>query len=148
MVVLIRFSIFLSFIVLFFACADTSQQDRIISKPGLNPNGESELALLMRDMETEVKRIRDQIERGEAVTAQRDFSLLLTAVPTREDMKPVTFPEYANGFLDAYERMASVPPGMQQTAYEDLVNSCLNCHQQSCKGPIVRISKLYIPTEK
>ena len=63
----------------FFSCS----APKAASEPmPLNPNGDSELALLMRAMTGEAQVVKQQIEQGEAPWLGLDYEKILTAHPT------------------------------------------------------------------
>ena len=69
----------------------------------LNPNGDSELALLMRAMHEEGMVTKQQLLKGEQPQLKVDYHKLFTAKPT--EPAKVANPLYA-GFASAYEKAA------------------------------------------
>lgn len=132
--------------VLGVACSEEKTEipkvDNIIQQP-INPNGDSELALLMRAMEEEVKRIKDQVDKGEPITITINHEEILTAHAT--EPKKAASPEFkafAAAYLQAIEALKTATPGQSATIYDQMVSSCMSCHQTMCPGPMMRIKKL------
>ncbi len=126
-------------LLLWQACSNESSG---ATKP-LNPNGDSELALLMRQMFEDGERVRAQIQKGEAVSIQVDFEQILTAKATDPvKMQGPEFPHFAGAYVEAMKALRDAPPAEAQERYTAMVATCMNCHEQSCPGPMVRIKKL------
>lgn len=111
-------------------------------KKPINPNGDSELALLMREMAKSTESWRDEVKEGEVLT-ELDLSRLKTATPTDST---VPGPEF-NGFADTY--LASVEHFLSEDSisvyrFNLMVDQCMNCHSSFCPGPMKRIEKMYI----
>ena len=111
----------------------------------INPNGDSELALLMRDMFDEAMRMKGQIEKGKIPKIVKQFKEMHTAEATEPDK--VAMPIYKT-FTDAYhESLTALEQASSQNAHQafnGVVQSCMNCHQAMCPGPIVKIEKLWV----
>jgi len=143
------FQIVFGLLVLFVlgvACSEekteTPEVDKLIQQP-INPNGDSELALLMRAMEEEVKRIKEQVAKGEPITITLNHEEILTAHAT--EPKKAASPEYkafAAAYLQAIEALKTATPGQSTSIYDQMINSCMSCHQAVCPGPMMRIKKL------
>ncbi len=112
------------------------------SKP-LNPNGDSELAILMRQMFEDGERVREQIKNGQPVDIQVDFEKMMTAKATDPTkMQGKDYPHFALSYVEAMKALRDAPPAEAQDKYSAMVATCMNCHEQSCPGPMVRIKKL------
>jgi hypothetical protein len=111
----------------------------------LNPNGDSELALLMRAMHEEGMRTKAQLLKGEQPELTVDYHKLFTATPT--EPAKVANPLYA-GFATSFEEAAqSFERGFNVNkveSYHSMVNACMNCHKEICPGPMVKIKKMYL----
>ncbi|MBK8561775.1 MAG: hypothetical protein IPN76_00085 [Saprospiraceae bacterium] len=123
-------------ILLWQACKTES------GKP-LNPNGDSELAILMRQMFEDGERVREQIKNGQPVDIQVDFEKIMTAKATDPTkMQGKEYPHFAASYVEAMKALRDAPPAEAQDKYSAMVATCMNCHEQSCPGPMVRIKKL------
>ena len=132
--------------VLGVACTEdqteTPQVEKTNQQP-INPNGDSELALLMRDMYDEARRIKKQIANGEPVTITLDHEAILTAHATEPDKAASeTYKAFANSYLQTIEGLKVAPPERRVDIYDQMVSTCMGCHQQLCPGPMMRIRHL------
>ncbi len=107
-----------------------------------NPNGDSELALTMRDMYESMAVMKYRIETEKQITKVPNFDRLLTDTPTDEDMKNETFEGFAKAWLAHLNQMKTANMTNQVSKYKNLINTCIACHENSCPGPIVKIEKL------
>ncbi|MEM1219342.1 MAG: hypothetical protein AAGH79_10535 [Bacteroidota bacterium] len=109
----------------------------------INPNGDSELALLMRAMFAEAQTIRQDIETGKPVQTRLCYEQLLTATPTQaHQVKSTAYQTYARTYLQTIEHLNAADPAHQLALYQRLVGNCMACHQSMCPGPIAKIKKL------
>ena len=120
-------------------------KDSAQCKEPINPNGDSELALLMRGMMKNAKSLRELIATGKIPESFPDeFMKIHTAKPTDSDTKKESF----NGFADSYifnlnELYKSTPDNIKSN-YNAVINSCISCHNEHCPGPLKAIHKLSI----
>lgn len=112
--------------------------------PPLNPNGDSELALLMRAMFDDALLMKQQIEEGKPPRPGLDYQKILTAEAT-EPAKAAsdTYKVHALSYLQTIKALQQADAAQASTLYNNMVNSCMGCHQALCPGPTVRIRKLY-----
>ena len=122
----------------FHACSDGKVKS-------LNPNGDSELAILMRDMYNDGMVTKKELLEGKVPDVRTKFHEVHTAKATEPEK--VATPDY-NAFATAYE--AKVKSFLESTeankveAYHTMVDACMNCHKSICPGPTVRIKHLYL----
>lgn len=124
---------------------NTASNEKDCAKP-LNPNGDSELALLMRDMakhlETESVRLKNGEIQGDYPFS---FEKIRNAKPSDPKSISGNFDEFAMMYLAALKDYHKSNAGRSAiTTYNNLVKSCVNCHQNECPGPIKKIEKNYI----
>lgn len=128
------------------ACENTeeSPQPAPPKVEDVNPNGSSELALLMRQMHTSAAKAKAALQSGEVPEITVDYSAITTAMPTDASMVDFEgFLPLAKGYTAAMASLQSATDSASAaTAYMQMINTCLACHQQSCRGPIPRIRKL------
>lgn len=130
----------LSCFVMLMACADEKKVKVI------NPNGDSELALLMREMYEDGQRIKKQIVNGEQPEIITRFKEIHTADATEpEKVNTDAYRMYADAYLNALNMLENSNEDDIHVNYGAMVQSCINCHQVLCPGPIVRIKKLELP---
>lgn len=127
--------------VIWLGCNDSPKNTSGI----INPNGDSELALLMRQMFDEGMVTKQQIIEGEVPEIKVEYVKMHTAQATEPEK--VARPEYAT-FAKACEQAAEdlevAEVSQRVDAYQSLVATCMNCHQAMCPGPMVKIKKLYL----
>ncbi|HHB78372.1 MAG TPA: hypothetical protein ENK85_03980 [Saprospiraceae bacterium] len=147
-----KFFFFFLLLSFFWACANETKPTGTLPKESevtnpiapLNPNGDSELALLMRKMEAHWKETRKILEDGQSIGETPQFGNMLTATPTDESMKDENFEGFARAYLSQINALGQANPEAQKQAYNNVVNACIVCHENSCSGPIPRIKKLLI----
>ena len=133
-------SLYLGLIIAFVYTSCNSSQ----STP-LNPNGDSELAVLMREMYEDGLKMKKQVKVGGVPTPTIDHSKMLTAEPTEPNK--IATPEYATfteSYLQILQSMKNADRNSANGIYTSMVDLCKSCHQSLCPGPIVKIDKLYL----
>ncbi|MGE0637126.1 MAG: hypothetical protein AB7G44_11790 [Bacteroidia bacterium] len=121
-----------------FQCKNSSD------KP-LNPNGDSELALLMRMMNDSTASVKELVEQGKLPEKFPEaFLKIHTAKPTDPTVKTEEFETFADSYVEGLKQLYQSSPSELQTNYNSLVQRCINCHQSVCPGPIKAIKKLKI----
>jgi hypothetical protein len=124
------------------SCADNAKKNIASQKP-LNPNGDSELALLMRDMYDEALSVKKQIKNGEDIEITLNHEDILTAHATEpEKANSAEFKAFAKSYLQTIENIKLSSPEERLDHYNSMVTNCIACHQTLCPGPLVRINKL------
>jgi hypothetical protein len=108
-----------------------------------NPNGDSELAALMRTMQKDLKDARAALDEGK--TLPRELlpvhKKMRCSWPTRPADRTPVFDGFAIAYLSrlsAFDRHEPDP----KAAYDGVLESCRHCHEQSCPGPIAAIDAL------
>ncbi len=142
---------FTIFLLLFFAlaCNEINSNSNHIIPTQPNPNGDSELALLMREMFEDGLRIKEQIENGEKPEVLKKFEAIHTAQATEpEKAASETYKNFAVSYLAAMERLQNATAEDVFDTYQGMVQSCMSCHQALCPRPMVRIKKLYLDGEE
>jgi hypothetical protein len=112
----------------------------------LNPNGDSELAILMREMAVSTDSVKQDLLNHKTVRPFPDFSAILTAKKTDESIDKDIFTPLAQNYLNRVKDFSDRKSNNgEMELYNDMVDACINCHKNFCGGPIKRIQKLYIP---
>ena len=145
---MIRISVFVllfALISIFNNACTSSKTEEECEKP-LNPNGDSELSLLMRDMvkhlETEKTLITDGKIQGDYPAK---FEKINSAVRSSPDMGGEHFDDFSLMYvsaLKAYHQSDSINQRIDN--FNNLVSSCIVCHSKECPGPVKTIEKMYI----
>ena len=143
----LRITVFLSMIiVLGMSCSEEKKDCSNVDKQNMksiNPNGDSELALLMREMFEEAERVKQQIANKEPITFTIDYEKVLTAHATEpEKAASATYKAFANSYLQNMQALQTANPSEVGPLYTRMVDNCMNCHQALCPGPMVKIKKL------
>lgn len=136
---------------LFLACGNDSVKEDVfdiakIEVSETNPNGDSELALLMRKMFEDGEDIKALITNNEGnITEEyiQELERIHTATPTDADVKTPEFEAYTKLMIEEANVLFGSDSNRVQ-GFNNLVNRCINCHQSFCPGPIKRIKKLTI----
>lgn len=111
----------------------------------LNPNGDSELALLMRQMFDVGMDMKAHVEQGKVPEADLPYQTILTAEPTDTKFTDdPDFPALAQSYIDAMKNFQNATPENAHLIYTSMVNTCMSCHRSMCPGPVVKIKKLYL----
>ena len=117
-----------------------------IPKKIINPNGDSELALLMRAMYDEADHMKQQLTNGESLTLQLDHDQILTARATEpEKAASDLYKAFAGNYLQSVQSLRNARNDQVPELYAQMVEQCRNCHQELCPGPMVKIKKLMLP---
>ncbi len=103
----------------------------------------SELAGIMLTMHDQLKAIKSHVERGEALpdSLNWDFENMKTAEATKDMNIDDGFDGMASAFLG---QLKIAMEDQSVESYNEAVNSCVNCHNSYCPGPIPKIKKLKI----
>jgi len=114
------------------------------SKP-LNPNGDSELALLMRNMMHSSQNLKEMVKQGQLPEKFPDeFLKIHTAKPTDSQTKKASFDAFASNYIANLQTLYQSPKSELRQNYNAVVNACVSCHQEHCPGPLKAINKLKI----
>ncbi len=121
---------------------DTSNTDTA----DVNPNGSSELSLLMREMYDHALNARIlALKNQKNGDYPKVFNKIHTATPTDSATKNSYFDTFADVYLNSVKAYASAGNTDLKINYNNLVNTCLACHSTHCPGPIPKIKKLLLP---
>lgn len=135
-------------LLMYFMLSCTSINKEQSEKPPLNPNGDSELALLMRDMFDEGMRMKQDILDGKKPRVLKKFETIHTAEATEpEKANTDAFRIMADVYLASLKDLKNASKEERYERYQNVVQSCMSCHQAMCPGPIVKIKKMYLPKQ-
>lgn len=114
-----------------------------------NPNGDSELALAMRNIFNQTEEIKTSLHHGKLVIPKgyiENLRSFHSATPTDPEIKVTEFFGFVKAIEMATQKLEETEDiETQRVQYGQLVNTCIQCHQQFCPGPIRRIKKLTLP---
>lgn len=133
-----------SLAVLAFGCNQAQEPVAAEEKPRMYEM--SELASLMEQMYKDNQSIRERIMNGEIPASfPEDFKRIHTAAATDPKEINETYHAMADAYLQAVDAVTTSDSTTVKRAFNNLVQSCVSCHQIYCQGPIKRIQKLHIP---
>ena len=126
---------------LLFSCSGEKEPSETV-----NPNGESEMAIMMRAMRDSLKQNRIRYNEGKTlIKFPKRFQDLPSAEPTDVKMLPDAFPVLATAQTATFVSFNEALTREDQMKRHNLaVENCLSCHAQACPGPIPSIRKLRI----
>lgn len=139
-----------SFITVFFvsiiiSCGKGNVPNKEEKKQSINPNGDSELAILMRTMMQSGRKMKTEIESNQPISPYPPEIKNMTTAKQTDGM--IDDRNVFNGFanfhittMDSVYLKATNP----KVQFNHLVKSCVNCHENYCQGPIPTIKQLYI----
>ena len=137
-----RYSL-LFFLVLACVGCTQEQQRQTKNKRPINPNGDSELALLMRDMFTESDSLKQLVMNGKALSGLNKYEQIHTAIATDPTVRGPVFDAFSDAYIEAIRQLETSDTTSTQQ-FNNMVTQCMNCHTEFCPGPRKRIKKLYI----
>jgi len=146
-----RIFLALAFIAVFvYACSssetEASADSTQVCKKPLNPNGDSELAILMREMANWTDSCKAAILSSRPMPeAPADLNTLTTAKRTDETIDASLFNSLASLYQGQVVAFNNATDADRKDLYNSMVNGCAGCHKNFCQGPLVRINKLILP---
>jgi hypothetical protein len=141
--------------LLVIACSDAastaentdSAKQACAVKP-VNPNGDVELAILMREMADWTDSCKAAIMHDRPVPAKPEkLNTLHTAKRTDETINESVFASMATLYQSKVAAFESASEVNHIEMFNGMVDACVSCHRNFCQGPLVRINKMYIPTK-
>jgi hypothetical protein len=111
----------------------------------VNPNGDSELALVMRHMYEDGMLMKARIEAGEPVTSTVEAEKLLTAHATEpEKVASNDYKNFALSYQSSLDQLLKADAAAAPQLYQNMVKTCMNCHKEFCPGPMMRIKNMWL----
>jgi len=124
--------------VALFSCKQPINHERSV-----NPNGDSELALLMRNMFNESDSLKRLVLAGQRLTGLRRFKEIHSAIPTDPEVTGPVFEAFAINYIESIKALEK-SDSLKVFNFNKMVDQCMNCHTEFCPGPKKRIKQLYI----
>ena len=126
-------------LAILMACKDQDCTTPVIHNRDINVT--SELQLTMRNMYDYFEEVKTQLNNGTPPDEVKKFEHLLTDSPTEPGKNESDlYKAMAQNYLIAVDNMNDQK---SKEAFNQIVDTCMSCHQQVCPGPMVRIKKLY-----
>jgi hypothetical protein len=103
-------------------------------KSARNPNGDSELAVLMRRFVDDLREVRTRLEAKQPLQPLYPVHRKMRCSwPTRPEDRNERFDLRAQGYLASVRAFDGEPT---KSTYNGMIAGCINCHSQSCGGPL------------
>lgn len=146
---------FLACVFLFYYCSNTAKENKETASETkvckndsapINPNGDSELSLLMRKMLANAKTLKESTIKEEIPTSvfPEEFLSIHTAKPTDSETKKESFDGFAKNYINSLRKMYSGSKTELKNNFNTVVMACVSCHNDHCPGPLSAIYKLEI----
>ena len=132
------------FIIVAGACF-SSDKESSKSSSFVNPNGTSELAILMNRMYEESMKYRENLNTQNKDNFTFDPAYIFSATPT--DTNKVSTKEYqlmGRAYISAMNALLQASPEERSNHFQGMVHTCIACHEKVCRGPMGKIKKLYL----
>jgi hypothetical protein len=142
----IKYLLSLIIIVSCLACNQNKEKlsNASCKKTDLNPNGDSELALLMRAMTAHTDSNATLLRAGSLPINYPDLKKILTATPTDSSLDRTVFNGFAGSYLQAIDAFNAASTSEKIKAHNQILQNCQSCHEQFCRGPLKKIAKMKI----
>jgi cytochrome c553 len=102
----------------------------------------SELALLMRFAHEQAKLLRsDIVQKKELSEYDSQIEFITNAEPTRPSVQGPEFEAFARYYISMNQKAFEK---LDKHNYNEMIASCVACHNEYCPGPIRTIKKLAI----
>lgn len=127
----------------------TADSDTCPPTSQLNPNGDSELASLMRAMFDTLSVVKaGLVSNITPIRPDGVFETIFNATPSDPAMIEGSFESMASTFMTAVDGLYSAADVREARGrFSDVVSACKACHEAQCPGPLRRIERLTITDE-
>lgn len=127
-------------IVFLFSC-QTSEKKEVQKNTMYERSEMAALMLQMYDKNEENKKLI--LEGKQPENFPEEFLKIHTAKLTDSTDRNASFEAFSNTYVKQFRKVFNTSDSLKQN-HNNVVNSCIACHQTTCIGPIPRIKKLYI----
>lgn len=112
----------------------------------LNPNGDSELALLMRKMAKLSEDNAAALKAGkDLVPYDGSFEKVIFKAERSMNVEEQMFQGMARAYITNLNKLyAATSMEEKLQLHNNVVQSCQDCHGQTCRGPLKRIDKMIV----
>ena len=140
---------YLIIIFTMFGCSSITKECENIQ---INPNGESELALVMRALYINTLDIKNELFTYTDTTISNlnsikleefkiNYNSLHTSKPTDLSLRiDGKYERFADTYINSSKKFIN---NNSKENYNSMVNNCIQCHEQFCLGAIKKIQRLY-----
>lgn len=136
--------------LLFASCSSNQEKDskEADAENCTNPNTDhpKPMALKMRSMYQQVEKMNSLLLAGKSIDST-DFPIpaFVDLEPTDSTVVTTIFKQKAENYNLAFSHLLESKGHDQKTAFNNLLQSCITCHQENCPGPIKKIRRLILP---
>ncbi|MDB4678239.1 hypothetical protein OAE93_00760 [bacterium] len=134
---------YLLFLLVVAVCIGCEQKPKTKTNRPINPNGDSELALLMRNMFSESDSLKQLVVTGKPLSGLKRFEDIHTAIATDPTVRGPVFDAFSAAYIIAIKELES-SDSASVLKFNNMVTQCMNCHSEFCPGPRKKIKQLYI----
>lgn len=114
-------------------------------KSDTTSNDPVKLRVIMRNMLNKAGDIKEDIIEGKSqVKFDYNQQSILTAPSRNKRVLKKEFQFLGKAYLKQLDQFNSSSKANKKKEFNLLIDNCINCHEEVCKGPIRRIKKLYI----
>ena len=130
--------------LLMFSCASEVKKENIVIRKGKSPKKSemADLMLLMYDLNAANKNLI--LEGKKPKEFPNEFLKIHTAKLTDPSVRKLEFKAYSNHYLENLRKIFEPDKDSLKSKHNNIINSCIACHQTTCLGPIPKIKKLLI----
>ena len=136
--------IFIIAVLCIVSCKSEKKNETVIITKG-KIQKQSEMAalmLLMYERNAENKKLI--LEGKTPKDFPKEFLKIHSATLTNPSDRKPEFETYSNFYLENLRKVFEPSQGSLKTKHNNVINSCITCHQTTCVGPIPKIKKLLI----
>lgn len=109
----------------------------------INPNGDSELGLLMRDMFDTVANLSSLIADNKLPGKfPEKFLGIHSATSIDDKVNSIEYKTLATDYINNLKQLYEGPKSDVKRNFNIMVQGCISCHQSFCPGPIKKINKI------
>lgn len=145
-------------LLLVYACSTEQRKSKDQKRPKVickepvitNPNGMSEMSIIMEEWYTNLENIFQKLSSGKQLNNIPDTEVddIYKAQTSKPNVHSEQFDAFVRSYYYNYSQLSKAGSIKEQISEFNLtVRSCLNCHEQYCHGPMVRIKKLVLKVE-
>lgn len=137
-------------LLLSIAACNQQKEEQTVSEDSscspLNPNGDSELALLMRKMATLSEENAAALRAGKDLVAyDGSFEKVIFNAERSMKVEEQLFQGMAKVYIAQLNKLYEAGSMEEKMAlHNNVVQSCQDCHAQTCRGPLKRIDKMKV----
>ncbi len=136
--------IFLLVIMLVASCKTEEKKEKVIITKGKTAK-QSEMAALMLQMYDKNAENKKLILEGKTPeNFPEEFLKIHSATLTNPSDKRPEFKAFSNFYIENLRKVFEPSADSLKQRHNNVINSCITCHETTCVGPIPKIKKLLI----